>query len=83
MAELTIKLTLTFDFDFEAQTVICLSVLERRAGTHTHTFQPGEQRLSRGLYFLRFISKHVPQYSNSKDGILQQSPMMILALSFG
>ncbi len=60
----------------------------RRAGTHAHThthtqFQPGEQCLSRGLYFLRFISKHVPQFSNSKDGILQQSPMMILTLSFG
>ncbi len=71
----------------DAQTVICLSVLERaaqaRAHTHTHTFQPGEQRLSRGLYFLRFIIKHVPQFSNSKDGILQQSPMMILTLSFG
>ncbi len=77
----------------EAQTVICLSVLERAAQararthththTHTHTFQPGEQHLSRGLYFLRFISKHVPQFSNSKDGILQQSPMMIQALSFG
>ncbi len=71
----------------EAQTVICLSVLER-AGTHTHTHthtrcSPGEQRLSRGLYFLRFISKHVPQFSNCKDGILQQSPMMILMLSFG
>ncbi len=79
----------------EAQSVICLSVLERAAQTHTHThtharthahthtFQPGEQRLSRGLYFLRLISKHVPQFSNSKDGILQQSPMMILTLSFG
>ncbi len=72
----------------EAQSVICLSVLERaaqaRAHTHTrtraHTLQPGEQRLSRGLYFQRFISKHVPQFSNSKDGILQQSPMMILTL---
>ncbi len=87
----------------EAQSVICLSVLERAALAHTHThnthththtpthphfshtptFQPGEQRLSRGLYFQRFISKHVPQFSNSKDGILQQSPMMMLTLSFG
>ncbi len=69
----------------EDQSVICLSVLERaaQARAHTHTLQPGEQRLSRGLYFLCFISKHVPQFSNSKDGILQQSPMMILALSFG
>ncbi len=66
----------------EAHSVICLSVLERAAQAHTHTFQPGEQRLSRGLYFLHFISKHVP-FSNSKDGILQQSPMMILTLSLG
>ncbi len=31
----------------EAQSVICLSVLERAVHTHTHTLQPGEQRLSR------------------------------------
>ncbi len=66
----------------EAQTVICLSVLEAR--THTHTFQPGEQRLLCGLCFQRFIIKHVPQFSNSKDGILQQSPIeLIQTLSFG
>ncbi len=51
----------------------------RRAGTHTHThthahtLQPEEQRLSCGLYFQRFIIKHVQQFSNCKDGILQQS----------
>ncbi len=76
----------------EAQTVICLSVLERaplllrhaRAHTHTHTFQPGKQRLLCGLYFQRFIIKHVPQFSNSKDSILQQSPIeLILTLSLG
>ncbi len=76
----------------EAQSVICLSVLERaahehththraqthththaHAQTHTHTLQPEEQRLSCGLYFQRFIIKHVQQFSNCKDGILQQS----------
>ncbi len=75
----------------EAQSVLCLSVLERaahahthththththaRANTHTHahTLQPEEQRLSCGLYFQRFIIKHVQQFSNCKDGILQQS----------
>ncbi len=40
--------------------------------THTHTLQPEEQHLSCGLYFQRFI-KHVQQFSNCKDGILQQS----------
>ncbi len=78
----------------EAQSVICLSVLEHappllrhartRAHTHTHTFQPGKQRLLCGLYFQRFIIKHVPQFSNSKDSILQQSPIeLILTLSLG
>ncbi len=43
----------------------------RRA--HAHTLQPEEQRLSCGLYFQRFIIKHVQQFSNCKDGILQQS----------
>ncbi len=41
--------------------------------THAHTLQPEEQRLSCGLYFQRFIIKHVQQFSNCKDGILQQS----------
>ncbi len=41
--------------------------------THTHTLQPEEQHLSCGLYFQRFIIKHVQQFSNCKDGILQQS----------
>ncbi len=41
--------------------------------THAHTLQPEEQRLSCGLYFQHFIIKHVQQFSNSKDGILQQS----------
>ncbi len=44
-----------------------------RANTHAHTLQPEEQRLSCGLYFQRFIIKHVQQFSNCKDGILQQS----------
>ncbi len=69
----------------EAQSVLCLSVLERaahahthtrthtRANTHTHTLQPEEQRLSCALYFQHFIIKHVQQFSNCKDGILQQS----------
>ncbi len=41
--------------------------------TRTHTLQPEEQRLSCGLYFQHFIIKHVQQFSNCKDGILQQS----------
>ncbi len=41
--------------------------------THTHTLQPEEQHLSCGLYFQRFIIKHVQQFSNCKDCILQQS----------
>ncbi len=49
----------------------------RRAHTHTHTrahtLQPEEKHLSCGLYFQRFIIKHVQQFSNCKDGILQQS----------
>ncbi len=50
---------------------------------HTHTLQPGEQRLSRGLCFQRLFIEHVPQFSNSKDAILQQSPIeLILTLSF-
>ncbi len=40
--------------------------------THAHTLQPEEHRLSCGLYFQHFIIKHVQQFSNSKDGILQQ-----------
>ncbi len=46
-----------------------------RANTHTHahTLQPEEQHLSCGLYFQHFIIKHVQQFSNCKDGILQQS----------
>ncbi len=44
-----------------------------RTHTHAHTLQPEEQRLSCGLYFQRFIIKHVQQFSNCKDGILQQS----------
>ncbi len=59
------------------------SVLVRSTHTHTHT-QPGEQRLSCGLCFQRFFIKHVPRFSNSKDGILQQSPIeLILTLSLG
>ncbi len=68
-------------YSSEAQSVLCLSVLERAAHTHsrvqtraqTHTLQPGEQRLSCGLYFQHFIIKHVQQFSNCKDCILQQS----------
>ncbi len=41
--------------------------------THAHTLQPEEQHLSCGLYFQHFIIKHVQQFSNCKDGILQQS----------
>ncbi len=74
---------------------LCLSVLERRAGIHfhthtralslTHTLQPGEQRLSCGLCFQHFMIKHVQQFSNSKDCILQQSTTidLILTLRFG
>ncbi len=71
------------------KSVLCLSVLERaahahthvrrhahthtHARTHTHTHTHGEQRLSCGLYFQRFIIVHVQQFSNCKDCILQQS----------
>ncbi len=49
---------------------------------HAHTLQLGEQRLLCGLWFQRFIIKHVPQFSNCKDAILQQSPIeLILRLS--
>ncbi len=52
--------------------------------THTHTLQLGEQRLSCGLCFQRLFIKHVPRFSKSKDGILQQSPIeLILTLSLG
>ncbi len=61
--------------------LVCFGARRARAHTHTHarkhthmhTLQPEEQRLSCGLYFQRFIIKHVQQFSNSKDGILQQS----------
>ncbi len=54
----------------EAQSVLVRS-------THTHTLQPGEQRLSCGLCVQRL-------FNNSKDGILQQSPIeLILTLSLG
>ncbi len=68
--------------------LVCFGALRRGARTHTHiytharTLQPGEQRLSSGLCFQHFIIKHVPQFSNSKDAILQQSPIeLILTLS--
>ncbi len=57
--------------------ILLVSFRARRARTHTHTrahtLQPEEKRLSCGLYFQRFIIKHVQQFSNCKDGILQQS----------
>ncbi len=62
---------------------VCFGARRARAHTHTraqthththaHTLQPEEQRLSCGLYFQRFIIKHVQQFINCKDGILQQS----------
>ncbi len=56
----------------EAQCILLVCFGARRARVHTHALQPEEQRLSCGLYFQRFI-KHVQQFSNCKDGILQQS----------
>ncbi len=55
--------------------LVCFGARRARAHTHTHahTLQPEEQRLSCGLYFQRFIIKHVQQFSNCKDCILQQS----------
>ncbi len=38
-----------------------------RTHTHTHTHIHGEQRLSCGFYFQRFIIIHVQQFSNCKD----------------
>ncbi len=71
--------------------ILLVSFRARRAGMHTHThthtrthtFQPGEQHLLCGLYFQRFIIKHVQQFSNCKDGIIQQSIDLILTLGFG
>ncbi len=69
---------------------ICLSVLERAAHAHTHTrahtLQPEEKRLSCGLYFQRFIIKHVQQFSNCKERHFynnRQTIDLILTLSFG
>ncbi len=71
----------------EAQTVICLSVLERaaqaRTHTHTHTHFSLGNSFSRADCTFYVLLANVPQFSNSKDGILQQSLMMILTLSFG
>ncbi len=76
----------------EAQTVICLSVLERapplrrhaHTHTHTHTHISAWETASLVRMFQRFIIKHVPQFSNSKDSILQQSPIeLILTLRLG
>ncbi len=57
--------------------LVCFGARRARTHTHTHThahtLQPEEQRLSCGLYFQHFIIKHVQQFSNCKDGILQQS----------
>ncbi len=65
--------------------LVCLGARRARAHTHTHArkhthththahaLQPEEQHLSCGLYFQHFIIKHVQQFSNCKDGILQQS----------
>ncbi len=48
---------------------------------HTHTLQPGEQ-VSRVDCAFNVSLSNVPQFSNSKDGILQQSPIeLILTLS--
>ncbi len=59
----------------ECTLLVCFGERRARAHTHTHThtLQPEEQHLSCGLYFQRFIIKHVQQFSNCKDGILQQS----------
>ncbi len=71
----------------EAQSVLCLSVLERAAHTraNTHTHQPGEQRLSCGLYFQHFIIKHVQQLVTVKMAFYnnRQTIDLILTLSFG
>ncbi len=85
----------------EAQSVLCLSVLKRaahaRANTHTHThtrthththahtLQPEEQRFSCGLYFQRFIIKHVQQFSNCKEAFYnnRQTIDLILTVRFG
>ncbi len=65
-----------------------MSFLNTQGYTHTQThthFSLGTASLVLcGLYFQRFIIKHVPQFSNSKDSILQQSPIeLILTLSLG
>ncbi len=50
---------------------LLVSFRARRAGTHTH-FSLGNS-ISCGFYIQCFIIKHVQQFSNCKDGILQQS----------
>ncbi len=70
----------------EAQcTTLLVSFGAHHTPIHTpiHTLQPGEQRLLCGLYFQHSIIKHVQQFSNSKDGILQQTIYLILTLSSG
>ncbi len=57
----------------ECTLLVCFGARRARACAHTHALQPEEQRLWCGLYFQHFIIKHVQQFSNCKDGILQQS----------
>ncbi len=62
----------------EAQSVLCLSVLERaahaRAHTHTHThFSLGNSISRVDCTFNILLSNMSSKFSNCKDGILQQS----------
>ncbi len=60
------------------------SVLVRSTHTHTHTHFSLGNSVSRADCAFNISLSNVPQFSNSKDGILQQSPIeLILTLSLG
>ncbi len=66
----------------EAQSVLCLSVLECAAQARTHISAWGTASRVDCTFNVLLI-KQVQQFSNCKDGILQQSIDLILTLSFG
>ncbi len=60
------------------------SVLVRSTHTHTHFSLGNSVSRADCAFNVSLSNKHLPQFSNSKDGILQQSPIeLILPLSLG